>query len=100
MYTSPYIMTTPVVMFVICGVVPSCVCRACSARSEGRSRDDQGRLWGWTGDDQTVHGRPRSGGHVDSQIALPLWPDGAGCCICIRFTKWIPRSCAGIPPPG
>lgn len=37
MYTSPYIMTTPIVMPVLLGVVPSCVCRARGARSEGRS---------------------------------------------------------------
>jgi len=44
MYASPYIMTTPVVMSVLLGVVPSCERRACGARSEGRSAtSDDGR---------------------------------------------------------
>ena len=42
MYTSPYIMTTPIVMPVLRGVVPPCVCRARGARSEGRSAISDG----------------------------------------------------------
>lgn len=44
MYTSPYIVTTPVVISALRGVVPSCVCHACSARPGGAFRD----LGWWT----------------------------------------------------